>query len=38
MMRSDDRVMQCAKGIDPSSNRALFLDCTTTLLDEEFGG
>lgn len=38
MMRTDDRVMQCAKGIDPSSNRALFLDCATRLLDEEFGG
>ncbi len=38
MMMSDDRVMDCAKGIDPSSNRPLFLKCATMLLDEEFGG
>ena len=38
MMVSDDRVMACGKGIDPSSNRPLFLECATMLLDEEFGG
>lgn len=38
MMMSDDRVMECAKSIDPSSNRALFLECATMLLEEEFGG
>lgn len=38
MMVDDDRVMTCAKGVDPTSNRALFLECATMLLDEEFGG
>lgn len=38
MMRSDDRVMECAKGTDPSSNRPLFVECATSVLDEEFGG
>ena len=38
MMRSDDRVLDCAGGVDPSSDRQRFYDCATGILEEEFGG
>ena len=38
MMRSDDRVMNCAGGVDPSEDREGFHECATGVLEEEFGG
>ena len=38
MMRSDDRVMNCARGVDPSEDREGFHECATGVLEEEFGG
>jgi len=37
MMRSDDRVMDCARGTDPMSDRPRFLVCTEEILAEEYG-
>ena len=37
MMRTDDRVMNCARGVDPLQDRAGFHECATGVLEAEFG-
>ena len=37
MMRSDDRVMDCAAGTDPMSDRPRFLQCAEDVLAADFG-
>ncbi len=36
LMRSDDRVMDCAQGTDPMSDRPRFLACTEEVLIEDY--
>jgi hypothetical protein len=36
MIRSDDRVMDCAADTDPTSNRQLFLSCAEDFLADDF--
>jgi hypothetical protein len=36
MLRSDDRVMDCAAGTDPASDRPLFMSCAEEILSLEF--